>query len=283
LRQTPSLRILHVMNPAGVPMTIAKYQALIGFHTMVLARKSLDPFSFAEAYRNVRYVFPDRASTIYALSILLSPFYDILHVHAADKVAYMVKLVNRKSRVVLHYHGSDIRGRWRERRVYWSKVDKVIVSTPDLLDGAPEGVTYVPNPVDTELFKPYGGERRPKGLLIVKWRRFHQYKHIKHLADELARQYGIEYDVRFSDLEPVKYIDMPKLLNQYEWFLDIHHGFGEEDRVLKALSLTGLQALACGCKVITPWSNKYLIGLPEEHKPLNVVNRLLKIYRELLE
>ena len=266
-------------------MTLAKYQARCGHRAIVLVRRRLDPFGFAEAYEGARYVFPDRAATVNALALLLSLAHDVVHVHGADEVAYSVKLVNRRARVVLHYHGTRIRGRWRERRKFWRAADLILVSTPDLLEGAPDGVVYVPNPVDTELFRPLvpPEEREPRGLLIVKWGRRHQFRHLKPVADELASRYGIEYDVHFSDLEPIRYLDMPKVLNRYEWFIDLHHGWGEEDRVLGFLSLTGLQALACGCKVIAPWSDRCLVGLPEEHRPERVAERVLEVYRELLE
>jgi len=187
--------------------------------------------------------------------------------------------LNRSSRVILHYHGLDIRGRWQRRKRLWASADRVLVSTPDLLEGAPEGVMYVPNPVDTELFKPLTPpeERLPKGLLIIKMARRHQFRHIKPIADRIASRYGIRYDVHFSDLKPIRYLDMPKVLNRYQYFLDIPHGFTEKDRVvLNALSLTGLQALACGCKVLT--LNGCLDRLPRQHMPDTVARKLLKLY-----
>ena len=63
------------------------------------------------------------------------------------------KFLYPKKPIILHYHGSRIRGKAKERRKYYQKADSIIVSTSDLLETLPDA-TYIPNPVDTELFKP---------------------------------------------------------------------------------------------------------------------------------
>lgn len=75
------------------------------------------------------------------------------------------------------------------------------------------------------------------------------------------------------NVNPIPHRKMPMLLNQYEYFIDHCH--------VPALSKTGLEALACGCKVVR-WDGKIIQGLPLEHRPENVIEKLKKIYLEVL-
>ncbi len=48
-----------------------------------------------------------------------------------------------------------------------------------------------------------------------------------------------------------------------------------------SVSKTGLEALACNCKAIT-WNGNILTKLPEEHKPENVIEELMKVYKDII-
>ena len=63
-------------------------------------------------------------------------------------------------------------------------------------------------------------------------------------------------------------------MNKFEYFIDKHS--------LGSMSKTGLEALACGLKVVR-WDGKVLNKLPKEHEPKNVLQRLAKIYMEALQ
>lgn len=64
-------------------------------------------------------------------------------------------------------------------------------------------------------------------------------------AAEYARRYNL--DLTVLPRGSVMYRDMPDLLRSFDWYLDIKRGRSE---ILPALSMTGLQALACGLEVI---------------------------------
>ena len=68
-------------------------------------------------------------------------------------------------------------------------------------------------------------------------------------------------------------------LSKYEYYIDVKRGL--YGNILEALSLTGLEALACGCKVID-WKGDTRVGLPFEHHPEYAAETLFKIYQEIL-
>jgi len=277
------LKVLHLFSTGGIALILAKFQRkILGYSTLVYTRKHLDPFDFGSVYRqHTRYCLPDKALAITVKSLFLALFFDVIHVHSSDKIAYLIKKLLPKVKVVLHYHGTKIRGNWRSRRKYWRAVDAVVVSTNELLKGAPTGTQHVPNPVDTDLFRDLKLERRPKALLMVKHGRKCMWKYIKPVADSLRKELDIDYEVLFCDEKPIPYGEMPRVLNRYEWFFDIPHGYNKNEKIINALSATGLQALACGCKVATHWSNEPYKKLPEEHKPEYATEKLSEIYQSL--
>jgi hypothetical protein len=67
---------------------------------------------------------------------------------------------------------------------------------------------------------------------------------------------------------------MPSFLKKYGTYIDIRYVDGI---LLKNLSKTALEALACGLDVID-YRIKRIRGLPTEYEPVNVVSRLDSIY-----
>jgi glycosyltransferase involved in cell wall biosynthesis len=87
---------------------------------------------------------------------------DLFHVHYLLQDCYFASRLGKKP-LVGHAHGSDLRQAinhrlWRRVvRHNLKKCDKVLVSTPDLLDVAQQysrNAEYVPNAVDTKIFHP---------------------------------------------------------------------------------------------------------------------------------
>jgi hypothetical protein len=184
--------------------------------------------------------------------------------------------------VVFHCHGTTIRGKWEQHRKAWEKADAIIVVEQTLLEGSPKNAILLDNPVDTDFFKDYGKKRVNKALLSVKWHRSHMWKYIKPVADKISKEFGINYEAWFVDEKFVNHAEMPSLLNQYEYFMDIGHGFSEEEAILQGFfSALGLQAIASGCKVLTPWSDNIFTKIPKRNKPENVIEKLDKIYSSM--
>ncbi|RLE64246.1 MAG: hypothetical protein DRJ47_08125 [Thermoprotei archaeon] len=262
------MRVLHIWNTAGVASILAKYQAkLLGWNTWVITRKAFDRLgltTYGEAWDT-------SARKFYIKALLKASRYDIIHVHALDKIVPLLKLLYPRKSIILHYHGTDIRKRWNERKKYWKKADLLLVSTPDLLEGAPDIAIWLPNPIDTELFKPIPHiKRKPKTALYI-YKGFHG-ETINEIK-AVAQKFDLKLTIIYRDKKHVPHIDMPKLLNRFEYFID--------RRYIHSLSKTALEALACRTKVIT-WDDRILTKLPEEHKPENVVNLLFKLMKEYL-
>jgi len=259
--------------------TIAKFMDKIySTKSFVTCRKSCDPFdvtTYGKAYN-------ESAKRYILRNLWIARRYHIIHVHSFDWIVPLLKMLYPTKPVLLHYHGTDIRGKWRDRKKFWRWADVILVSTEDLLKYAPDRAIYLPNPVDTELFSLLNLRRKSKALLMVKHGRSHMWRFIQPLAEKVSNETGIPYELWFCDKHPVPYIKMPFLLNKYEYFYDFPHGHTERDKILPVRSLTGLQALACGLKVIN-WEGKIIHPpLPPQHHPTTVCNQIYKIYRELI-
>jgi hypothetical protein len=124
----------------------------------------------------------------------------------------MVKLIKKLfpwKRVIIHYHGSAIRGMWAQRKKDWESADVVLVSTQELLKGAPEKAIYLPNPVDTDLFYPRDISNKNTAF------------HISYNADELAIEYAKDNKLSLTILDrlknPIKYIKFGETLSRHEY------------------------------------------------------------------
>lgn len=235
-------------------------------HSWVLTRKKFDPWGHT-VYGETSNLGP-RLFTLKAL--MMGRKYDIIHVHAFDKIVPYLKLIYPNKKILLHYRGVDIRGIWDSRVKYWSKADIVCVSTEDLLDGAPPGIICIPRAVDTDFFHPR--DTSNYGMVF----------HTSYNADDLAKKYAEEHDLSLTIHDrlknPIKYTKFGETLSKYEYYIDVKRSNG---KLLDVLSKTGLEALACGLKVIR-WDGEIVEGLPEKHIPENVVKKLYKIYMEML-
>jgi hypothetical protein len=150
----------------------------------------------------------------------------------------------------------------------------VVVSTPDLLKLV-KGAIYIPNPIDTEHFRPNNATiRHPlkEGLTIDT-----EVTDIRS-ALEFCRKNNISLDIEVYDRikQPVTYKDMPKFLNQYRIYLDIRYVNGIP---LANLNKTALEALACGLEVLD-YKLHYHKKLPSDHQPIDVASRMESVYEK---
>jgi len=263
------MKVFHVCNTAGVASIIAKYMdRLFGTESLVVCRKVFDPYGLT-TYGEVW----DCGANEFALKcLLLARKFDIIHVHSFDKLVPLLKFLYPKKPVILHYHGTDIRGKWALKKRYWSKAEAILYSTKDLLnDETPKDAIYMPNPVDTEIFYSCAIKPQPKTAF-----------HFSYGADDLAREYSKKYglkltihDVRKHGVIP--HLRLPKVLCIFEYYVDVKR-VGQE--TASAMSKTGLEALACGLKVIR-WDGSVIIGLPLENRPENISKKIFDLYLQI--
>lgn len=260
--------VLHVWNTAGVACTLAKWtNRVYGVHTDVYAMKRYDPFG------HITYGTPrlENDARFRYLVIQNIPDFDIVHLHEFDPLALKIRRCYPEKPLIMHYHGSDIRGQWNRKKRFWENADAVLVSTLNLLDGAPEEVIYFPNPIDTDLFHPTQDEAVSNSALT--------FRHgAVDVAEALADKHGLELSVLPRD---IPFLEMPSLFRQFRWYIDTKR----KDGMLLCRSggsgsKTGLEALACGLKVINS-DGEIREGLPSQHRAENAVRELHSIYMSL--
>ena len=299
------IRIIHVFDQAGVAFVLAKFQQLQGHESKVITTESSDKYGIKDFYSD-QIIYVKSENEFLKESLKYAKSADVIHIHSRiDALLFLHKELGNSKRIILHYHGTDIRGLKRIKLPHRSRLsdlaiksiykyrtihDKlllksklhekaqnlanaIIVSTPDLLSQV-KGATFVPNPVDTEHFFP---DCLEKGLVSDKDALTMDTEATDcNLAMQLCRKNNICINIDAHDRMkvPIMYKDMPRFLKRYAVYVDIRYVNGQ---LLPNLSKTALEALACGLRVLN-YRLQYQDNLPVEHQPLNVLSRLQSIY-----
>jgi len=261
------MRVLHIGNTAGVGSIIAKHMdKLFGTESWIVNRRVFDSYGFT-----TQGELWDVGPSMFALkSLLKARKFDIVHLHFFDKFVPYLKLLYPKKPVILHYHGSDIRGKWGLRRKYWSKADSILYSTLDLPDKeTPEYAVYMPNPVDTEIFFPRSIQRKKGKLRVLiassAWVAkgtdiaIHALSELKDKVEASIISYGVDYSQMLLLAESLNLHlnSLPKTLYQ-----NMREYYWNSDLILDqfrcgVVGLVFLEAVACGRPVLGYISSKY--------------------------
>lgn len=141
------LNILHIGNLAGVADIISKELKRRGHNSYVISYNAhCKVFPGDKSYYILDH-FPLNLFRVLVLILMTFPKYDIYHFHSRSLLPkyfdlLFYKLIHRK--VILHFHGSDIRGK---KCPYFIKyASKIIVATPDLIEWVPNA-TLILNPI----------------------------------------------------------------------------------------------------------------------------------------
>lgn len=297
------MRILHVWDQAGVACILAKYQRRQGYSSSVLRVKGQDKYGINKFYSDL-IIFCSEQDFIQR-SLREADSAQLIHVHSRiDVIAPLRERYGKSKKIILHYHGTDIRGfsspamhhkhsrlasilpnsksilkklirrksgNIAKNRKAQLAADGILVSTPDLLKLV-KRASYLPNPVDIEHFKPddYQLDRGKRALTIrsevtdIDW------------ALDYCKRNKVDLDIETYDRtqNPIMYQDMPSFLKRYNTYVDIRLVNG---KILENLSKSGLESLACGLQVLD-YRLMYHRGLPSEHDPSEVLSKLENIY-----
>lgn len=290
--------MLHIWDQSGVAFILAKFQQINGNESKVIRVKNIDKYGIDEFYKE--YGLFVRPEELVYKAVEEARRADVIHIHSLPEMVINIRNTYRKSKlIVLHYHGTDIRGfsednsrtfnlrnisrpknivrKIRKRRLHIEAqrlADRVIVSTPDLIRLV-KGSIFLPNPIDTDHFNKKMVKERSaadvyKGLLVN--------SEVTNI--ELAINYckhkktNLDIDIYDRTKNPIHYKDIPSFLKKYDVYIDLRF---VDRKLLKNLSKTALEALACGLRVLN-YNLEYVDNLPSEHCPTNVVTILSSIY-----
>jgi hypothetical protein len=292
--------VLHIWDQAGVAFILAKFQQINGNESKVIRVKNADKYGIDEFYKEYGlFVAPEE---LVNRSIEEARRADVIHIHSLPEMVINIRNTYKESKVIiLHYHGTDIRGsednsrifnlrnilrpkkivrKIRNRRLHIKAqrlADRVIVSTPDLIQLV-KGSIFLPNPIDTNHFNKKLIKERSndasddvyKGILVNS-----EVTNI-NLAINYCKQKNINFNIDIYDRtkNPICYKDIPNFLKKYNVYIDLRF---VNEKLLKNLSKTALEALACGLRVIN-YNLEYVDDLPSEHYPINVITMLSSIY-----
>jgi len=292
------MRILHILDAAGVACIYAKYQRLEGHDSKVIWNMNVaDKYGIYDFYKD--YLTNVTFSEFTERCIQEGESADVIHVHGYIDILFKLrKKFHKSKKIVLHYHGTDIRGLNKQdlphrsrlsdtviklRMLYRKKIghvkaqklaNAVCVSTPDLLSLVRSGV-HIPIPIDTQHFRP---ARNANGELKDALTINSEVTNIQWALDYCKKNHiNLNIEVHDRTKNPVMYADIPDLLRAYRTYVDIRY---VNDTVLKNLSSTALQALASGLRVLD-FKLQFRQGLPPEHDAVNVVSQLSGIYKDL--
>ena len=274
------MKIFHMWNTAGVGSLIAKYTSkYCGVESDVTYMKYWDHFGLTSIGTAYDYGYK-RSLALARMAYHLTNFirsyegWDILHIHDMDRYLFPFKFIHPWIPKIIHYHGTRIRDRWDDRKNLWKYADRILVSTPDLLDGAPSDATYIPNTYDDDLFNPeINTNKIPKAL------------HVSYFADDIAQEYaenqGIELVIHDREKNPLPHDKFAELINTYAYYIDVKRDVETKSYILEGTSITGLEALAAGATVID-WKGDLNKGVPNENKPVNFARKIMEVYENCL-
>ena len=291
------MHILHIWDQAAVAYTMAKFQRRNGDESKVIRVNGPDKYRIDRFYRNYGiFVNPNE---LVSKSVAEAKKADVIHIHSVPELVITIrKIYGRSKIIILHYHGTDIRGVHEDKvnysylqniiipKKFFRKMlrkrthikaqrlaDRVIVATPDLIHLA-KGSVLLPNPVDTDHFN------QKSNLLLISERAVLMKTEVTDvdLAMDYYRRKGDGPNLQIYDRtkNPISYKDFPNFLKNYDVYVDLRF---VNNKLLQNLSTTALQALTCGLRVLN-YNLEYLDKLPVEHDPINVTNRLSSIYSQ---
>jgi hypothetical protein len=292
------MRILHILDAAGVACIYSKFQQIKGHESKVIWNKDVgDKYGIYDYYKD--YIINVSHAEFTERCLREGMNADVIHVHGYIDILFKLhKKFHKSKKFILHYHGTDIRGLNRQmlphrsrlsdtvirlKRLYRKKIghskaqrlaDAVCVSTPDLLPLVRNGI-HIPIPIDTYHFKP------DNNSIVELKEAFTVNSEVTNIqwALDYCKKNGVDLNIEVFDRtkNPIMYKDIPDFIRGYKTYVDIRY---VNDIVLENLSSTALQSLASGLKVLD-YKLQFRQGLPPEHNAVNVVSQLSGIYKDL--
>jgi len=272
----------------------------------------MDKFGILKFYKDYVNVVKPADFVDYCISEAKNA--DIIHIHSNQALIFTIrKIFGNSKKIILHYHGTDIRGfknknsskisifqnitnkkklfvhkiknrLWLVKRGYYKPfstesqklANDILVATPDLLTLVPHA-KYLPNPIDLDHFSKRNDDNYNRSInnaLTIKTATGDIQKTLEYCKINNVR---LKIDIFDRTKTPLWYEEIPNFLKKYDIYIDVRI---VNDKILENYSKTALESLACGLKVLN-YKLEYIDRLPEIHYPVNVVSQLENIYNKL--
>jgi hypothetical protein len=311
------LNVLHIHDQAGVACILAKYQRMNDIKSKVLSSNTIDKYGILKFYKDYVDII-DRAKFVeYCLAEAKSA--DIIHIHSVEQIVIKIrKVFGNSKRIILHYHGTDIRGLKNKNiphsstiqntkirtKSYAAKVknrlrllqmgyyrslrtesqklaNEILVSTPDLLLLLPYA-KYLPNPVDVDHFSK---DDTIHNKVNNNNNNNNNALTIKTTSGDIQKTllYCKENNINLK-IDVLDRTTTPILYEEIPNFLKKYNIYIDirivNDKILENFSKTALESLSCGLKVLN-YKLEYIDRLPSIHNPVNVTKELENIYNKI--
>ena len=261
------MKVLHVHDVASVAYQLVYGLRKAGIQADLLDYKKLGVTDVKEDPKNIKPIMCNKFTSLFKYPLNLNN-YDIVHVHYPLTFLAIATLMRRNKKTILHAHGTDLRSTKTNRHyrliVKWacSRSDLLFYSTPDLkilADKFHSNSNFLPNPIDTDFFRPIKSHEYENRVLIFS--SLNKFKRMEISLGACKLLDNIKFDVVFfgphreyyrekykqdnvSFIPPVDHSQIPSLLAKYPLVIGQFSGI---------LSLTELESMACGKPVITYW------------------------------
>lgn len=194
---------------------------------------------------------------------------DIIHINAWTKGVLLARIFSPRSKILMHFHGSDIRGK-KVPSIVILFANLICVSTKDLM-GMGLSFPYWPRLLPVlvrDMFYDRGGRIKNTALYRHHYRNFYNKSCRYTSANNLfLYSFGEKMIPQFI----IRHSQMPEFLSMFEYYLDFK-GYTSKD----TLTLTAREAVACGCKVVV--DNLDVV----ESFPQTTIKDYIKVYNEVI-
>jgi hypothetical protein len=246
-------RFLQIWDITCSSATLAAFLEEQGWECMVIARKAFDRHNCGAEFTNYNLV-EGRALNFYreVLRAIRQFKPSVILIRYIFNILPLVRLFAPHTPLIMQFHGGDLRrfidGVLVERKkLPWQArlATKVIVSTRDLEKWG----EYYGTPIHP-MFKPGPPDKRKAGTAL----------HIKTGAaigtEERAMQFAEANGLELTIIdrtkgEKVAHVEMPQLLQQYEWYIDIKNLTSSKVLSKTAIEFLHTSSADLPCKVYT--------------------------------
>lgn len=274
--------IFHIWDLGGGSSISLKAMERIGYTGDVAMRTMHDPYGFTKFYGRLSLYIDGQPYL--ELCAHYARHFSIIHVHGIYEILPKIRKLYPDKAIVMHYHGSDLLDCKDDdfRIMCEEHADVILYSTENMGEHLKyiqsASVYYVPNPIDTDIYRPIENKERVDEAVMFTMR----YLNLQAVKDYLAIHCPWKYSIHDREKLPIPFHQIPEFYSGFTSFIDVKIVNSEktDDKPGRAMSNSGLQALACGLKVFN-YNNDILMGLPEQHTMEYHADLMDRIYSDI--